>query len=89
MRIWYFVKTVVRPSDDLALQLYKTFFVCLYCVEKLAGQEKIAGELQRSLEQKDERMNGMQRKIEVCNWDFIFGSGNIGILKKNQGNLKL
>ena len=35
-------------------------------MEKLAGQEKIAGELQKSLDQKDERMNGMQRKIEVC-----------------------
>ena len=63
--------------------------VCSRCVEKLAEQEKIAGELQRSLEQKDERMNGMQRKIEVCNWTFIFLSGNIGILKKNQGKLKL
>lgn len=43
------------------------FFVRSYCVKKLAEQEKIAGELQKSLEQKDERMNGMQRKIEVCN----------------------
>ncbi len=32
---------------------------------QLAEQEKIAGELQTSLEQKDERINGMQRKIEV------------------------
>ena len=66
-----------------------TIFVCFCCVEKLAEQEKIAGELQRSLEQKDERMNGMQRKIEVCNWNFTFRSGNIGILKKNQGKLNL
>ena len=51
--------------------------VCSCCVKKLAEQEKIAGELQRSLEQKDERMNGMQRKIEVWNWSFIFGSGKI------------
>ena len=36
-------------------------------MEKIAEKEKIAGELQKSLEQKEERMNGMQRKIEVCN----------------------
>jgi len=89
LRIWYFIKAVVHPSDELALQLYITFFVCSCCVEKLAEQEKIAGELQRSLEQKDERINGMQRKIEVCNWNFIFESGKIDILKKNQRKLDI
>lgn len=33
--------------------------------EQLAEQEKIASEMQTSLEQKDDRMTGMQRRIEV------------------------
>ena len=35
-------------------------------LSKLAEQEKIASEMQTSLEQKDDRMTGMQRRIEVC-----------------------
>ena len=71
-----------------ALQLYIIFSVCSCRVEKLAEQEKVAGELQRSLEQKDDRMNGMQWKIEVCTGkcNVILGQGILAFWRRIREN---
>lgn len=62
---WFdIVEMIYRPSRRLVLKA--STILCFCFVEKLAEQEKKAGVMQTSLEQKDERMNEMQRKIEVC-----------------------